>query len=243
MLRQQIKIFTLLSVLTIFLIILKNGQIFDLGIFFRLLQPNLPFNSIISPVDDLEKSYQELLLENIKLKSLESENIELRELLEFGKSINYSLVVANILGRDEINKNILIIDIGKDKNISEGQAVVINKGIIIGKVIEVSSNSSKIRLLTDKESSLAVKIGSQSLSGILTGSLGLGMDLEFIPKEQEIKINDLVITSYLNETIPANLLIGYIEKIEFEKEDIFKKALISPFIDYQTLYLVAVINL
>ena len=88
-----------------------------------------------------------------------------------------------------------------------------------------------------------MKIGEENLSGILTGSLGLGMDLEFIPQEQDIKINDLVITSALNENIPANLLIGQIEKIEFEEEDIFKKAIVSPFLDYQSLYLVAVINL
>jgi len=243
MFRQEIKIFTLSLVLLLLLIILKNGQIFDLGVVFRLIQPPLPFNSLIALEDDLESSYQELLVENRELKFLEEENKELRELLDFTKERNYSLIIANVLSRDEINKNILIIDRGQGEKVKEGQAVVIKKGIIIGKVIAVDSHSSQVRLLTDKESSLAVKIGEENLSGILTGSLGLGMDLEFIPQEQDIKINDLVITSALNENIPANLLIGQIEKIEFEEEDIFKKAIVSPFLDYQSLYLVAVINL
>ena len=69
------------------------------------------------------------------------------------------------------------------------------------------------------------------------------MYLEYIPQEQDIKINNLILTSNLNENIPANLLIGKIEKIEFEKDDIFKKALISPLIDYNTLFLVSIINL
>ena len=243
MFRQEIKIFTLSLVLILLLIILKNSQIFDLGVVFRLIQPPLPFNSLIALEDDLESSYQELLVENRELKFLEEENKELRELLDFTKERNYSLIIANVLSRDEINKNILIIDRGQGEKVKEGQAVVIKKGIIIGKVIAVDSHSSQVRLLTDKESSLAVKIGEENLSGILTGSLGLGMDLEFIPQEQDIKINDLVITSALNENIPANLLIGQIEKIEFEEEDIFKKAIVSPFLDYQSLYLVAVINL
>jgi rod shape-determining protein MreC len=243
MLKYHIKRFTLLLAIIIFFIILKNGKIFDLGIFFRLLQPNIPFNILMMEPDSLEESYKNLLIDNTKLKYLEDENKELRELLDFSQKKNYTLKVANILSRDELNKNILIIDIGKNKNIKEGQAVVISNGIIIGKVIEVNSITSKIRLLTDKKSTLAIKIGEESVSGILTGSLGLGMYLEYIPQEQDIKINNLILTSNLNENIPANLLIGKIEKIEFEKDDIFKKALISPLIDYNTLFLVSIINL
>jgi len=243
MLREQIKIFTLSLMLIIFFIILKNGGIFDLALVFRLIQPDLPFNTLLASEDDLELSYQELLIENTSLKGLVEENKLLRELLDFEKKKDYILNIANILSRDEVNNNILIIDIGKDKNIKEGQAVIINEGIIIGKVIEVNLYSSKVRLLTDKDSSLAVKVGSETVSGILRGSLGLGMDLEFIPKEQEIKINDLVITSYLDTNIPANLMVGKVEKIDSKEEDIFKKALVSPLLNYQSLYLVAVISL
>ncbi len=243
MLKYHIKTFTLLLAIIIFFIILKNGKIFDLGIFFRLLQPNIPFNILMMEPDSLEESYKNLLIDNTKLKYLEDENKELRELLDFSQKKNYTLKIANILSRDELNKNILIVDIGKNKNIKEGQAVVVSNGIIIGKVIEVNSITSKIRLLTDKKSTLAIKIGEESVSGILTGSLGLGMYLEYIPQEQDIKINNLILTSNLNENIPANLLIGKIEKIEFEKDDIFKKALISPLIDYNTLFLVSIINL
>ena len=69
------------------------------------------------------------------------------------------------------------------------------------------------------------------------------MNLNYIPQEQDIKINDLVITSHLDEIIPANLIVGNIEKIGSEEEEIFKNALISSFIDYNSLYLVAVITL
>jgi len=243
MLRHNIKIFTLLLVIIIFFIIIRNGQIFDLGRVFRLIQPNIPFNTFIAELDDLEELYKELLVENVELRDLKEENNKLRELLDFSKRKNYNIEVANILGRDEVNKNILIIDIGKDKEIIEGQAVVINNGIIVGKVIEVSLNSSKVRLLTDQESSIAVRVGEESITGILNGSLGLGMNLNYIPQEQDIKINDLVITSHLDEIIPANLIVGNIEKIGSEEEEIFKNALISSFIDYNSLYLVAVITL
>ena len=37
------------------------------------------------------------------------ENKELRGILDFSKERNYSLTIANVLSRDEINKNILII--------------------------------------------------------------------------------------------------------------------------------------
>ena len=91
MLKYHIKTFTLLLAIIIFFIILKNGKIFDLGIFFRLLQPNIPFNILMMEPDSLEESYKNLLIDNTKLKYLEDENKELRELLDKYEKIRQSL--------------------------------------------------------------------------------------------------------------------------------------------------------
>jgi rod shape-determining protein MreC len=244
MLRQNLKVFLLFLVIIALLILFKNGQVFDLGVVFRSwLAPQGTINSLLTKPDNIEEEYKNLLAENNRLKTLAEENQQLKELLDFKKEKEYSLVVANILSRDSANRNILIIDVGRGQNIEIGQAVVVNNGIIVGKVIDVGIDSSKVRLLSDNFSKLAIKTGGeQKVSGLLTGSLGLTMDLSYVPQDHDIKKNDLVVSADLDVDIPPGLVVGLVEEVEFSQEELFKKASVSPMIDYNTLSIVAVID-
>jgi len=244
MLKHNLKIFLLFLVVVILLILFKNGQIFDTGILFRSwFGPDASVNSLLNPPDNLTEEYKQLLVENNQLKALKKENEGLRKLLNLQTEKQYNLVIANTLSRDPVNRNILIIDVGSKQNVVEGQAVVVNDGIIVGKIIDVGPDASKVRLLTDNLSKLAVKVGDDhNVSGVLSGSLGLVMDLNYIPQEQEIKKNDLVVSSDIDINIPAGLVVGMVEEVEFSQEEVFKKASVSPLINYDTLTIVAVIN-
>jgi len=243
MLRHNIKIFIIFLLITIFFILLKNGHIFDLGIIFRKsFIPNQAMNSLLKPSDQLEEDYKNLLVENSYLKTLEQENNKLRELLNFKEENDITLELGSIISRDKINNNILIINIGEDKGVEKGQAVVVNNGIIIGKVLEVHKDISKVRLLTDNFSKIAVQITDEnSISGIIKGSLGISMIMDYIPQEQDIKKGDLIITANTGMSIPTGLIIGKVEEIEFSEEELFKHAFITPLVDYNTLGIVAVI--
>ncbi|MDQ5938930.1 MAG: Cell shape-determining protein MreC, partial [Patescibacteria group bacterium] len=148
MLRLNIKLFAL-SLVTIFLLILlKNGQIFDFGVLVRtIFIPKDSVNRLLAPSDNLQQDYQKLLVDNAKLQSLKSENEQLRSLLNFRDQNNFNFEVANILSRDPINKNLLLISAGSDRGISFGQAVVVNNGILIGKVSAVNPDSAVVRLV------------------------------------------------------------------------------------------------
>jgi len=244
MFRQNIKFFLLFITIIALFILFKNGQIFDLGIIFRnTFASNYQDSSLLNKPDDIEEQYKSLLVENNRLKELEQENLNLRKLLELKENDQYNLAVVNILSRDNVNRNILIVDGGRDRGIEVGQAVVISDGIVIGKVIEVSLDSSKVRLLTDNLSKLAVKVGGdRTVSGILTGSLGLVMDLSFIPQEQEIKKGDIVVSADVDPKIPSGLVVGQIEEVEFSQEEVFKKASVLPLVNYEVLNTLAVIT-
>lgn len=243
MLRRNVQIFLLFFLVALILIFFKAGRFFDFGILMRQFpEPQKTVNQLLNPPDNLESSYQEILSENTRLKSLIQENESLRSLLNLKNKANYELKVANILSRDLLNQNLLVIDVGEKDGVVPGQAVVVNDGVIIGKIIEVRADASVVRLLTDALSKIAVNIGeAQNLAGVLSGLLGLGMNLSYIPQEQIINKGDLVVTSSLNEKIPPGLVIGKVEEIKFSQEELFKQATVSPLIDYSTLSLVAVI--
>ncbi|MBT4209929.1 MAG: rod shape-determining protein MreC [Candidatus Komeilibacteria bacterium] len=244
MLRQNLKFFLIFITIIALFILFKNGQIFDLGIIFRKSFSPEKFNTtLLSFPDNLEEEYKNLLVENNQLKELKQENNELRELLELKNKKEYNLAVVNILSRDPLNRNILIIDAGRDRGIENGQAVVVSNGIVVGKIIDAGIDSSKLRLLTDHFSKLAVKIGDdRNVSGILSGSLGLVMELSFIPQEQEIKKGDIVVTADIDPKIPSGLVVGQIENVEFEQEELFKEASVLPLINYEVLFTLAVIT-
>lgn len=244
MFKDNLKVFLVYLVVIFLFILLKNGQIFDVSALFRYAfsSPQMA-NSLLLKPDDLEQVNQKLLSEIENLKELESENKKLKELLDYKNSNEYQFVVVDILNRDPINSNILILSAGKKDGIKEGQAAVVNDGVIVGKIVEVDNDSSKLRLLTDNFSKIAVKVSDDyEVSGVLSGSLGLGMDLTYIPEEQDIKKGDLVITSNMNDLIPAGLIVGTVEEVQFSKEEIFKSASILPMVDYQTLSLLAIIK-
>jgi len=244
MLRRNLQIFFLFLGTVLILILFKESQIFDLGFIIRkLTHPQKVTNQLLLPPEDLNQAYQELLAENSQLQALTAENKELRELFAWQSAGNRELVLANLLSHDDFNQNLVMINAGRDKNLAIGQAVVVNQGVIVGKIIEVRDDVSIVRLLTDNLSKLSVAMGDeQNVSGLLNGSLGLGMDLSYIPQEQEIKKGDLVVTNNLNDHIPAGLIIGQVEEVVFSEEDLFKRASVSPLLDYSTLFLVGVIT-
>jgi rod shape-determining protein MreC len=243
MLKRNIQIFILFLMVALLLIFFKESQLFDFGFILRKLpHPQRVTNQLLDPPTDLDEAYKYLLIENSRLQSLAEENENLRSLLELKQAQDYELVTANIISHDALNKNLLIIDVGLERNIESGQAVVANEGIIIGKVIEVMDNAAVVRVLTDNLSKLAVSVGDQqAVAGLLEGSLGLSMSLQYIPQEIEIKKSDLVVTSHLNEQIPGGLVVGQVEEVEFSEGELFKQASVSPLINYQTLSLLAVI--
>lgn len=244
MLRLNLKLFGLCLVAIFLLILLKNSQIFDFGVFVRtLFVPKDSVNRLLTPGDNLQQDYQKLLVANAKLLALKSENEQLRNLLSFREEKKYNLELANILSRDPINKNLLLINAGSNSGVNFGQAVVVNNGIMVGKISAVNSDSAVVRLVIDNGSKIAVRVGDeQSVSGVLSGSFGLGMSLSFIPQSQEIKKNDLVYTSDLNPDIPPGLVVGRIGEIKAEAEELFKVSTVDPIIDLNTLTVVAIIK-
>ncbi len=244
MLRLNLKLFGLCLVAIFLLILLKNSQIFDFGVFVRtLFVPKDSVNRLLAPGDDLQQDYQKLLVANAKLLALKSENEQLRNLLSFREEKKYNLELANILSRDPINKNLLLINAGSNSGVNFGQAVVVNNGIMVGKISAVNSDSAVVRLVIDNGSKIAVRVGDeQSVSGVLSGSFGLGMSLSFIPQSQEIKKNDLIYTSDLDPDIPAGLVVGRIGEIKAEAEELFKVSTVDPIVDLNTLTVVAIIK-
>lgn len=202
---------------------------------------------LLNKIDLLEQENRQLLKQNANLEILKEENKKLREYHDFIEENKYKYVLANIVSQGLMlnsseSDNIILIDKGYNNGLSPGLAVVNSEGVIIGKINEVKSNISRVFVASNPYCKLAASIqGSDNTQGIAQGELGLTITMDYIPQTLNIAKGDLVITSGLEDMIPKGLLLGKISQVNKESNEIWQKAIIEPFIDYNNLSIVSVI--
>src|SRR5680860_264496 len=205
----------------------------------------IAFADTLKSIGEFKNENMELSNENFELKykllQLEEMQIE-NDLLR--KQLNLSengcidnkcqkLELGDVIGRDPDNfGKYLMVSLGKKQNISEGLPVIAPGGILIGKVVEVFKDYSRVMLITDSESSVNSITQNTRANGISRGSYATGIKLEMINQSDDIRENDLVITSGLEDKIPKGLMIGKISKIEESANKIFKTAELEMLIDF-----------
>jgi len=192
--------------------------------------------------EELEEKYQSLLKENAELKILAKENELLKKELKFSKERGHQIVPSRVISRDLFLPNTLTIDKGAKDGLVRGLPIIAEEGVIVGKIIKVKDNSSTVLLLTDVQSKLAVmSLDDQDINGILRGEHGLSLKMELIPKNKELRYNEIIVTSGIETNIPPGLLVGTVSQITNLSGELFQSAILSPLGNYHNIKFVLVI--
>lgn len=190
----------------------------------------------------LKSEINQLIYENSQLKIYEQENERLKASLNFFQENQYSYVMAKVIGKDLNKDNTLIINKGSQDGLRAGYAAIVDEGIIIGKLIAVKDHISTVLLLTDNQSQLAIStLSSNKTAGLARGEYGLSLRVDFIPQNIELKVEDILITSGLEENIPRGFVIGKVSRIISNDNDLFKSVTISPLADYAEITALSII--
>jgi rod shape-determining protein MreC len=191
-----------------------------------------------------EKLKEEVYLLQKKLNDTTEvylENTRLKKLLSFKTSIPYRVIAARVIGRDPSNwSSTIIIDKGSDSGIKKGFVSISFLGLV-GRVIEVSSSTSKIILLSDSALCVSAIIQRSRQEGLVCGSLGGLLIMKYLTKESDIRVNDAVITSGLTDVYPKGLLIGRVTNINEEFSGLTRYAVVKPAVDFLGLEEVLII--
>ena len=209
--------------------------------------------ALMNRINELEIKNKNLVIEEIKLKSLEEENRLLRQNLKFQADSENKYISANVISRSNqldlsAQNQHLIINRGIEDGIEVGQIVISIydnigvQGVVVGKVAQTKKNTSEIFLLTNPNCELAVALWSDDKTmGITKGKLGLTIEIDYIPQNKEIKIGDIVTTSGLEQKIPKDLVVGEITEIIKENNELWQKASVSPLVDLDNLTILSVL--
>lgn len=183
----------------------------------RAHQENIALKDAARRRSLLEAEYQEVLLENARLK----------QLLQLKLSAPFELIPAIVSGRDTQNWTQAVwIDHGSKEGIlpdspvlviqsdpsDNSDSAAISTGLI-GRVLECGTNSSRVLLISDPLSSVAAVLPRTGEQGLVTGQGLFSATIEYLDPGADIKIGDEVITSGLGGIFPAGLRIGTLAKI------------------------------
>lgn len=207
-------------------------------------------NNLLLANEKLNEEIQKLKIEISQLKIVEEENEDLREHLNFSRSVSYRIKQANVIGkRVDANSIFYLIDQGEGGGLIKGMAVIQANGYLVGKIFKVEKNHSLFLPLKSNYFSAAVDIISRQgrenkiknlTSGIASGKYGLLIEVNFVPAEREIKPGDFVITSGLEELVPRGLLLGEVVEIEKRVNQSFQRLVINAPIEPNELRVVGI---
>lgn len=193
--------------------------------------------------EQLLKEKQALIAENAMLADSKNENEILREQLNLLPRDKYDLVASNIVSQDPHGMgNWLEIDKGSDDGISVGMSVIVSKGILLGRVQEVSAGSSKILLLTNSKSAVNAMTSKNGTKGMVKGEYGLGIILDMVLQTDSIQVGDDVVTSGIGGEFPRGLFVGVIQEVHNSDDNLFQQAVISSPVQVSKLQMVFVVK-
>lgn len=177
----------------------------------------------------LELKIQELNTQIIELKEIEKENIILRQALGLGLQKEFQMILAQITAKPTA-QDLILINKGLKDGIAKNMPAITQEKILIGRVIAVYPNFSKIMLLSSRESIVPVKIQGM-VEATIRGMGNLEIRIDHLPLDAQISSGNLVVTSNLGGLFPSGLLIGSVKDVERLGVELFQQASLQPAIN------------
>jgi rod shape-determining protein MreC len=192
---------------------------------------------------ELESEVSRLQTQIIELQQQISETRILYALLDFARANpEHEYVAASVIGRDPSPfMQYILIDKGSSDGIQRGMPVVTQQGLV-GRVDAVTASAARVMLITDQNSSVNIRLQTTQTEAILRGSQTSDLTVENIPQDISVVGGDLVLTSSLGGTYPANIFVGQIQVIHQAQGQLFQSASMQPVVIFDALQAVLIIT-
>lgn len=169
------------------------------------------------------------------MNELYLENQRLKENLAFKQKSSLKLIPARVITRSADSwTSSVIIDKGNYHGIRPGMGVITYLGLA-GRVMEVTSSTSRVMLLSDPSLGVSSFIQRSRQEGLVSGTLGNNLIMKYLPEEADIRIGDMVVSSGLNSIYPKGILIGKIIESGKEFSGLSRYAIIEPVVNFSNL--------
>ena len=196
----------------------------------------------------LKEQVAELTLENNMLMQERYELQELRDLYNLDSDYSdLNKIAANVIGKDTGNWfNMFIIDKGSSDGIKVDMNVIAGGGLV-GIVTKTGPDWAQVRSIIDDMSNVSAMILKNSdlcyvrgdLEMMSEGTLQLN---QLRDQNDEVESGDKVVTSYASAKYHKGILIGYVNELAVDSNNLTKSGSITPAVDFEHLSTVLVIT-
>ncbi len=191
----------------------------------------------------LELEVAQLQSEIVSLQENLSQAEILYSLLDFARSNPENEYIAStVIGR-EISPYLqyIIIDKGSNHGVRYGMPVVTQEGLV-GRIDAVIANASRVKLISDASSVVNVRLKAADVEGQIRGSITGEITLELVPQDSEVQLGEVLLTSGLGGTYPANIFVGQVLTMQSKENTLFQTGAVQPIVDFDGLSAVLVIS-
>lgn len=195
----------------------------------------------------LRNEVSQLRQQNLKAEEYYSENIRLRDLLNYkNSSTQFDLLAAQVIGREmDYWTSMIIVNRGSVEGVSTNMPVVTSEGLV-GRVVEVTPNAAKVQLILDPRSSVGslVQRSDSRVVGIVQGNMENAMvpHMANIPRNSNVAEGDVIVTSGFGGIYPKGIMIGTVMGVQSDRGGLLDVVSINPSVDFQKLEDVMIIT-
>jgi rod shape-determining protein MreC len=208
-----------------------------------------PTDALVEGIDNLRelgdlraanarlRAEQERLLHwQAAARQLETENRELRDLLNLVPPSQIRYVSARVIGDlgGAFVRSVLV-DAGSRDGVRKGQAAITGEGLA-GRVFEVGNRAARLLLLTDINSRIPVVIERTRDRGVVAGNNSEQLRLLYLDPEVEVEIGDRIVTSGHGGAVVPGLPVGVVTAVN----DL--EIRVQPFVDWDRLEYVRMLD-
>lgn len=159
----------------------------------------------------------------------------LKKLLAFQDVYSFETIACNVIGKKLTGaKNYIIVDKGLKDNISINDTVVSYDGLV-GRIDDVYLHSSLVKVILDVTNNVSVMNFKTRATGILKGDGNGGLYIDYYNKLEPVEEGDLFITTGLGEMYKKGIPVGNVVKIEYLDDNLFKKLIVAPSVDFNKI--------
>lgn len=195
----------------------------------------------------LQKKVDDLTTENTNLQQEKYELSNLRKLYDLDATYSqYDKIGARIIAKDAGNwYHSFVIDKGTDEGLSVDMNIIAGSGLV-GRITSVGPDWAKVETIIADNSSVSGMVLSSSDNLIVTGNLTTYANGEItfsklVDEADKVTIGDKVVTSNISDKYLPGILIGYINTLNSDSNNLTKSGFLTPAVDFDHLDEVLVI--
>lgn len=198
----------------------------------------------------LKEQIQILQSENRDLNNIIGKTDYLKKEQEMLKQSNYSFIKARVSAKESGNwYDKFTIDKGYNDGIKKDDTVIaateledsIYQEGLVGKVLDVGPNWAKVVTIIDELNSVSFKIIRTGDGGVVSGTLESSLEGFLYDFSSDVILGDKLYTSGLGGVYIKDLYLGEVSEILINQEELTKRIIIKPAIDFKKIYNVYII--